>query len=285
MMVIIGMVGVMVAIIVGYKMEHGNLSILVQPAELVIIGGAAFCALIIQSGEKFMFVAKNMLAVFKGSMGSKKNYMDLLLLMHSLLAKAQKEGLVSLETHIDAPDKSELFKKFPGIVAHKRLLLTITDNLRILVTGSTHRTLENLMDIDLETQNEESLYPSSMLTKVADALPGMGIVAAVLGVTLAMGKISEPPEVLGHTVAAALVGTFLGILLSYGYMGPIATNLEHKVHVEETFVNVIKMVLLNFADGAPPIISIEAGRRAVPTHERPSFQEIEEEMRKWRSQS
>jgi len=163
--------------------------------------------------------------------------------------------------------------------------LSITDNLRILITGGTSQVLDSLMEIDMETQNKEAMYAPTIITKIADSLPGLGIVAAVLGVTLAMAKIAAPPEVLGHTVAAALVGTFLGVLLCYGFFGPIATNLEHQVHEEETFVNVIKMILLTFAEGTHPVLAVEAGRRAIPTRSRPSFQEIEEEMRKWRSKA
>ncbi len=285
MMVIIGIIGVLVSVILGYKMEHGNLSIMFQPAEFVIIGGAAIFALSISAGKNFFFVLKNIGYIFKPSMGTRKNYEELLMLMHSILAKAQKEGLISLESHIDSPEKSELFKRFPYFTSHPRIRLSITDNLRILITGGTSQVLDSLMEIDMETQNKEAMYAPTIITKIADSLPGLGIVAAVLGVTLAMAKIAAPPEVLGHTVAAALVGTFLGVLLCYGFFGPIATNLEHQVHEEETFVNVIKMILLTFAEGTHPVLAVEAGRRAIPTRSRPSFQEIEEEMRKWRSKA
>ena len=285
MMIIIGMVGVLLSIIVGYKMEQGNLSILFQPAEFVIIGGSALFALIITSGKEFSSILKNISGIFKPPIGNKKNYLDLLLLLHNLFAKAQKEGLISLEPHIDAPDKSDIFKKFPFIMVYTKIRLCITDNLRILISGGAPSQLDSLIEIDIETQHKEALYPSSILTKIADSLPGLGIVAAVLGVTLAMGKIAEPPEVLGHTVAAALVGTFLGVLLCYGFVGPIASYLEHQVHEEEVFFIAIKMALVAFAEGTHPMLAVEAGRRAIPTHGRPTFQEIEGEIRKWKGKA
>lgn len=279
------MVGVILSIIVGYKMEHGNLGIMFQPAEFVIIGGSAIFALLITSGKNFAHILKNISTIFKPGLGDKKNYLDLLLLLHTLFAKAQKEGLISLEPHIDAPDKSDIFKKFASITSHSKIRLCITDNLRILISGGSPDQLESLIEIDIETQHKEALYPPSVLTKIADSLPGLGIVAAVLGVTLAMAKIAEPPEVLGHTVAAALVGTFLGVLLCYGFVGPIASYLEHMVHEEEVFFIAIKMALVAFAEGTHPTLAVEAARRAIPTHGRPSFQEIESEIRKWKGKT
>ncbi|MGE5341726.1 MAG: flagellar motor stator protein MotA [Candidatus Omnitrophota bacterium] len=285
MMAIIGMVGVILSIVVGYKMEQGNLSIMFQPAEYIIIGGAAFFSLIISAGKNFSAVIKNVTLIFKPSLGNKKNYLDLLLLLHNLFAKAQKEGLISLEPHIDAPDKSDIFKRFQSITSHTKIRLSITDNLRILISGGSPDQLESLIEIDIETQHKEALYAPGLITKIADGLPGLGIVAAVLGVTLAMAKIAAPPEVLGHTVAAALVGTFLGVLMCYGFVGPIATYLEHAVSDEEAFFIAIKMALVAFAEGTHPTLAVEAARRAIPTHGRPTFQEIENEIRKWKGKA
>lgn len=285
MVAIIGMIGVLLSIIVGYKMEQGNLSIMWQPAEFVIIGGAALFALLISSGKNFAYILKNISGIFTPPLGNKKNYLDLLLLLHNLFAKAQKEGLISLEPHIDAPEKSDIFKKFSNISSHTKIRLCITDNLRILISGGSPDQLDSLIEIDIETQHKEALYPSTILAKIADGLPGLGIVAAVLGVTLAMAKIAAPPEVLGHTVAAALVGTFLGVLLCYGFMGPIATYLEHMVQEEEVFFIAIKMALVAFAEGTHPTLAVEAARRAIPTLGRPSFQEIENEIRKWKGKT
>ncbi len=285
MIVIIGMIGVIISVIVGYKMEHGNLSIMFQPAEFVIIGGSAFFALIISVGKNFLHIIKSISGIFKPSLGNRKNYTDLLLLLHALFAKSQKDGLISLEHHIDEPEKSEIFKKFPLINSQPKIRLCITDNLRILISGGSPDQMENLMEIDMETQHDEALYPSSIITKIADALPGLGIVAAVLGVTLAMAKIDAAPEVLGHTVAAALVGTFLGVLLCYGFVGPLATYLEHQVHDEEIFFNAIKMALVAYSMGTHPNLAVEAARRAIPTQSRPSYDEIESEIKKWKSKT
>ncbi|MDQ1351787.1 MAG: chemotaxis protein MotA [Acidobacteriota bacterium] len=284
-MAIIGMIGVLLSVIVGYKMLDGNLSIMFQPAEFVIIGGIALFALIISAGKNFIFILKNIAGIFRVSRANKKNYLDLLLLLHHLFTKAQREGLISLENHLDEPEKSDIFRKFPGIISQPKIIVCITDNLRILISGGTAQTLESLIEIDIDTQNKEALYPPSVISKIGDSLPGFGIVAAVLGVTLAMTKIAEPPEVLGQTVAAALVGTFLGVLLCYGFVNPIATYLEHQVQEEEVFFIAIKMALVAFAEGTHPILAVEAGRRAIPTYGRPSFQEIESEIRKWKSKT
>lgn len=284
-MAIIGMIGVLLSVIVGYKMLDGNLSIMFQPAEFVIIGGIALFALIISSGKNFIFILRNIAGIFRVSRANKKNYLDLLLLLHHLFTKAQREGLISLESHLDEPEKSDIFRKFPGVISQPKIIVCITDNLRILISGGTAQTLESLIEIDIDTQNREALYPPSVISKIGDSLPGFGIVAAVLGVTLAMTKIAEPPEVLGQTVAAALVGTFLGVLLCYGFVSPIATYLEHQVQEEEVFFIAIKMALVAFAEGTHPILAVEAGRRAIPTYGRPSFQEIESEIRKWKSKT
>ncbi|HLP60403.1 MAG TPA: flagellar motor stator protein MotA [Candidatus Deferrimicrobium sp.] len=285
MMPLIGMIGVLLSVIVGYKMLQGNLSIMFQPAEFVIIGGIALFALIISSGKKFTVIFKHAAGIFKSPKTNRENYLDLLLLLHHLFAKAQREGLISLESHLDTPENSDIFKKFPSIASQAKIIVCITDNLRILISGGTAQTLDSLIEIDIDTQHREALYPSAIISKIADSLPGFGIVAAVLGVTLAMTKIAESPVVLGHTIAAALVGTFLGVLLCYGFVGPIATYLEHQVHEEEVFFTVIKMSLVAFAEGTHPILAVEAGRRAIPTYGRPSFQEIENEIRKWKGKA
>jgi chemotaxis protein MotA len=280
---IIGIVIVLGSIIAGYMMEKGNLSILVQPAELIIIGGAAVGALIIMAGSRFGMVIKHIGVAFQADKTGKKAYMELLLLLNHLFSKAQREGLIALESHLDNPKKSDIFSKYPGIISNTNILAFVTDNIRLIITASmSAHDLENLLDIDMETQHNEELYVPTTLTRIADSLPGLGIVAAVLGVTLAMGKITEPSEVLGHTVAAALVGTFLGVLLCYGIVGPIANNIEGKVKDNEVYFIAIKMALLGFSQGSHPLLAVEAGRRAIPTRDRPTFTEVDEEIRKWK---
>jgi chemotaxis protein MotA len=283
MMTIVGMVVVIVSIIAGYLMEHGNLSILIQPAEVVIIMGAAVGSLIIMAGSQLGVVAKSFIGVFKAKHHGKKEYLQLLMLLNHLFSKAQREGLIALESHLDNPKKSDIFSKYPIVMHDPSLLAFITDNLRLIITASmSANDLDNLLEIDIETQHKESLFAPGIITKISDALPGLGIVAAVLGVTLAMGKITEPPEVLGETVAAALVGTFLGILACYGYVGPIATNLEHQADQHSISFSVIKMALIGFSQGSHPLLAVEAGRRAIPSRERPTFTEVDDEVRKWK---
>ena len=283
MWAVIGLVTVFASIIIGYLMEKGNLSILVQPAEVVIIMGSAVGALIIMAGSQFMYIMKNLGNVFKGSHAGKKSYMELLLLLNHIFSKAQREGLIALESHLDNPQKSDIFSKYPSIVSNKNILDFITDNMRLIITASmSAHDLDNLLEIDIETQHKEALHAPGLINKIADSLPGLGIVAAVLGVTLAMGKITEPPEVLGETVAAALVGTFLGVLLCYGVVGPIGANLEHRVGEKEVYFVAVKMALIAFSEGSHPLLAVEAGRRAIPTRERPTFIEVDEEIRKWK---
>ncbi len=282
-MTFVGIIVVFASIIGGYIMEHGNPSVLVQPAEFVIIGGAALGALIISAGSSFGVVMKNFGRAFGSGHAGKKSFLEILLLLNAVFTKAQREGLISLESHLDAPQKSDLFSRFEVLKKFPEVLYFLTDNLRLIITASMSKhDLDSLLDIDIETRHKEESHAPSLMNKMADSFPGLGIVAAVLGVTLAMGKITEPPEVLGHTVAAALVGTFLGVLLCYGIVGPMATNVEHQLEVESTYFQIIKMSLLAFAEGSHPTIAVEAGRRAVPPKYRPSFMEVDQEIRKWK---
>jgi chemotaxis protein MotA len=278
----IGIVVVASAVIGGFLMEEGNLYVLVQPAELVIIFGAALGSFLIASPSKIVFlVLKNISTVFSGGGSSKEAYLELLTLLNVLLSKIRKEGLVSIEADIENPDKSALFGKYKTVSANGSLLEFICDNLKVIITANMPpHELDNLIDIDIDAQHSEELTPSRSIEKVADALPGLGIVAAVLGVVLTMGKIDQPPAVLGHSIGAALVGTFLGVLMCYGFVGPMATNLEHKAREKEVYFQVVKVVLVAFVGGSAPQIAVEAGRRAIPGKERPSFAELENAIRK-----
>lgn len=283
MMTIIGMVVVLGSIIGGYMMEKGNLSILFQPAELLIIGGAAIGALVIMSGRQLKVILKSVGAVFSNKQHTKMDYLQLLMLLNHLFSKAQREGLIALESHLDVPGKSDIFVKYPVIMHDPNLLNFITDNLRMIITASmSANDLDSLLEIDIETQHSEATFAPGIITKIADSLPGLGIVAAVLGVTLAMGKITEPPEVLGHTVAAALVGTFIGILACYGFVSPIATNLDNQANAHSVGFAVVKQALIGFSQGSHPMLAVEAGRRAIPPRERPSYMEVDAEVRKWK---
>jgi chemotaxis protein MotA len=282
MFAIIGIGVVLSAVIGGYLLEEGNLSVLFQPSEFIIIFGAAAGALIISSPVSVLKgIVKNIKQIFSSEAATKEDYMELLMLLNQVFWKTRKEGLLALETDVDNPMNSEIFKNYPAIMSNPQTLGFICDNLRVMISASmpSHE-LESLLETDIEALNHSRLVPSQSIAKVADGLPGLGIVAAVMGVVLTMGKISEPPAVLGECIGAALVGTFLGVLMCYGFVGPMATNLEHKAKDKEIYYNVIKSALVSFQGGVAPQITIETARRTIPADERPSFAEVEEAIKK-----
>ena len=281
MFAIIGLFLVSGSVIIGFMMEKGNPYILIQPAEFVIIFGAALGAFFIASPPKVITaVVKNVAAIVTSKSPDKAKYLDILLLLYQLFSKIRKEGLISIESDIEKPDNSPIFNKYKDTLSHGHLTNFICDNLKIIITTNViPHELENLMELETETHYHEALIPSKSIAKVADALPGLGIVAAVLGVVLTMGKIDQPPSVLGHSIGAALVGTFLGVLMCYGFVGPLATNLEHKTKEDIVFLKVIRVALVAFVGGAPPQMAVEFGRRAIPGKEKPTFEELENEIR------
>ena len=287
MFVIVGIIVVLAGVFGGYLMEHGNFSVLIQPAELVIIGGAALGSLLIASPPRILkLIAKDIGKIFGGGGVSRESYMELLMLLNQLFWKIRREGLLAIEGDVEDPEKSTIFTKFKTVMSNHHALAFICDNFRVIITTNmAPHELEALLDVDMEASHEDALVPAASINKVGDALPGLGIVAAVLGVVITMGKISEPPDVLGHSIGAALVGTFLGVLACYGFVGPMATNLEHKVRDHGIYFNVIKAALVSFVGGAAPQIAVESGRRAIPGSERPSFAEVEEEMKKWKDKT
>jgi chemotaxis protein MotA len=266
-------------------MEHGNLYVLLQPAEVVIIFGAAFGAFLIASPMRVIkSTAGSVLSIFNNRPTVKADYLEILMLLSEIFYKIRKQGLVSIEGDVDAPDESTIFKNYPKILKNHHAITFITDTLRMVITTTIEpHELESLMETELEEHHEDSLIPSKSMATTADALPGLGIVAAVLGVVLTMGKIGEPPEVLGHSIGAALVGTFLGVLMCYGFVGPMAKNLEFIAQEELQYLNVLKIALKSFvSNNAAPMVAIEFGRRAIPAKQRPSFIEVEEAVRKAR---
>jgi len=282
MFAIVGFLVVCIAIIGGYLLEHGNLSVLFQPAELVIIGGAALGGFITASPPK---IIKAVIASLKKMLTykpySKADYLDALLLLNGIFYKIRQQGLVSVESDVENPAESSLFQQYPSVVKNHHAVSLITDTLRtVMTTTVAPHELEALLESELEVHQEELMQPSLTLTFIADSLPGLGIVAAVLGVVITMGKINEPPEVLGHSVGAALVGTFLGVLLCYGYISPISRNLSHIANEEIQYLTVLKVALLAFiGGGAAPKVAIEFGRRAIPPDVKPTFVELEEALR------
>lgn len=287
MIALIGIVVVIISVIGGFLLERGNPHVLFQPAELVIIGGSAAGAFLISYPRKvIIMVARDLVSFFRSEKTSKQHYLELLLLLYEIFVKVRKEGLLSLESDLSDPQKSQLFSKYVNIMANKRVSEFLFDSLSIIVSSEMQPSkLEDLLDTDIDTRCSEALTSSHSLTKTADSLPGLGIVAAVLGVVLTMGKINEPPAVLGHSIGAALVGTFLGILLCYGFVGPIGTNLAHRVKEEEIILDVIKISLVAFLDNAVPPLALETARRAIPGHERPSSRELEDAIKEWKKAS
>ncbi len=278
MFIIIGAIVVMSCVIGGYVIHHGNLSVLFQPVEVLIIGGAAIGAFIIQSPPKILFlVLKNSMKIFTASGKSKKEYIEILGLLNEIFSKMRKEGLIAIEADIETPDESGIFAKYPSVLKNHHALNFICDNLKVIIsTNVSPNELDDVMEFEVEAHHHEALIPSHSINKIAEALPALGIVAAVMGVIITMGKINEPPAVLGYSIGAALVGTFLGVLLSYGFVGPIATNLEAIAEEELVSFKVIKIALVSFVGGAAPQVAVEFARRVIPSGDKPTFIELEE---------
>jgi chemotaxis protein MotA len=281
MFVIIGSVVVTACVIGGYLLEHGNLAVLFQPIELLIIGGAAIGGFLISNPLKIIKATMSgIISMFTFKAYSKGDYIDALMLLNGVFYKIRQQGLVSIEADVDSPEESALFNKYPAILKNHRALHLITDTLRtVMTTTIAAHELEALIDTELETYHEEIMQPAKAVNMVADALPGLGIVAAVLGIVLTMGKMKEPPDVLGQSIGAALVGTFTGVLLCYGFVGPMGRNIEHGAAERMQYLNVLKVALLSFLGGSAPKVAVEFGRRVIPESEQPSFAEIEEALR------
>jgi chemotaxis protein MotA len=214
--------------------------------------------------------------VFKGAKYTKNHYMELMALLYEMLGKIRKEGLMSVEGDVESPEESPLFAKYPVILSDHHVIEFLTDYLRIMVSGNLNAMeLENLMDVEIETHHHEELLPSHIIAKAADALPAFGIVAAVMGVVHTMGSVGIPPAELGVLIGAALVGTFLGILLSYGFVGPLANLLEQKADESTKMFQTIKVTLLANLNGYAPAMAVEFGRKVLLSTERPSFLEME----------
>lgn len=280
MFAIVGIVVVFGCIVAGYLMEHGNLRVLIQPAELIIIGGAAAGTVLISNPLHIIKrIAAGVGGVFGSSKFGKQTYIDSLKMMYDLLNKARKDGLMALESDVEEPGKSAIFSKNPAFVANHHVRDFVCDSLRMAITGADAFDLDQMLDLDLEVHHHDATQPTSALSTMADSLPGLGIVAAVLGVVITMGALGGPPEEIGHKVAAALVGTFLGILLCYGLVGPLAANMAKAAEEEHAFLYVMRVLMVSFLKGTAPIMAVEVARRAIPGHVRPSFQELESACR------
>ena len=284
MFVIIGYVLVLGAVFGGYAMEHGDFAVLIQPIELMTIGGAALGAFITANSTKVLGATfKSLPKLLGGSKYTKERYMALMALLYDILTKIRKEGMMAVENDIEEPEKSPLFQKHPTIAADHHLVEFITDYLRMMVSGNMNPfEIESLMEQEIDTHHHEAMQPSISLQKAADGLPAFGIVAAVMGVVRTMASVGKPPAILGEMIAAALVGTFLGILLSYGFIGPLAALLEQKVDESTKELNCVKTTLLANLQGYAPALAVEFGRKILYSTERPNFLELEKHVKQKR---
>jgi chemotaxis protein MotA len=281
MFVIIGIVVVIGAVVGGYLMEHGNLKVLLQPAELLTIGGAAIGTVLIANPLHILkALVGNIIGVFGGGKYSKATYLDTLKMMFELFSRARKDGLMALETDSDEPEKSPVFSKYPKFLKNHHALAFVCDTIRMAAGGGVEPfDVDQMMELDMDVHHHDAGAPIGALSTVADALPGLGIVAAVLGIVVTMGALGGPPEEIGHKVAAALVGTFLGILLCYGFVGPMAANMTKAAEEEHAFYHILRVAMVSFMRGVPPTVAVEFARRAIPGHLRPSFQDAEKHIK------
>ena len=281
MFVIIGIVVVIGAVVGGYLMEHGNLKVLIQPAELVTIGGAAVGTVLIANPLHILKkMAGNIAGVFGGEKYGKAAYLDTLKMMFELFSRARKDGLMTLETDSDQPDKSPVFSKYPKFLKDHHALHFVCDTIRMAASGGVEPfDMDQMMELDMEVHHHDAGQPIAALSTMADALPGLGIVAAVLGIVITMGALGGPPEEIGHKVAAALVGTFVGILMCYGFIGPVSGNMAKASESEHAYYHVLRVAMVSFMRGTPPSIAVEFARRAIPGHLRPTFQEAEKHIK------
>jgi chemotaxis protein MotA len=280
MIALIGIFVVIGSVGLGYFMEDGVFGVLLQPAEWVIIMGAAIGAMLISSTSgSLRLIISGLPRVFSPAHIRREDYLEVLVALSRLLGRARREGLMSIESDVEHPESSPVLLQARCLARDKTARAFICDTFRVyLVTGDAQE-IEQLMDLDMQAIHQQAASPGHNLGKVAESLPGLGIVAAVLGVVLTMGKITAPPEVLGHSIGAALVGTFLGVLMCYGFVGPLASNLENQAMERQTFFSVIRAVIAGAARGATPLIAVEYGRRAVPEALRPDFAELESLIR------
>jgi len=282
MIQIVGSVLVLGCVLGGFMMEGGHILALWHPSEIIIIIGAAFGAFLTSNPAKVCKQAiQGALALPKGPRYKREDYVTLLKLTYDILMKIRKEGVMAIEADLEAPDKSVLFKKYPKILEDHHMISFITDCLRLIVGGNLDpHELESLLEYELETHHKEQLEPAHAVQKVADALPGFGIVAAVLGIVNTMSALDgADTATIGHKVGAALVGTFLGILVAYGFIGPIASAMEHRAHEEGKAFEVVKMALVASVRGYAPPVAVEFARKLLFADDRPTFGELEAHLK------
>ena len=277
MITLVGFAVVIGSVLGGFLMAGGNPAALLQPSELVVILGTALGTVLVSTPFPVLKnTAVRLQAAIKPSPFGKKLYLDSLRLLYELFQTARKDGLVAIEAHIEKPHDSTMFKKYPAVLHDHHALDFLCDSLRLVLVGSVPpHDLEGLMDAEIDVHHENEAKTVGVLQKVADALPGIGIVAAVLGIVVTMGAIAGPIEEIGHHVGAALTGTFMGVLFAYGFLGPLSTTLEHVNSAEARYYHFIKSAVVAFAKGFSPIVAAEFARRSIFSEDRPSFAEME----------
>ena len=281
MLVLVGYIVVIGAVFGGYGLMGGHFGVLFQPVELLMIGGSALGAFIAgNNGKTIRATIKELPLLLRTSKHNRQLYMDLLALLYELLAKARKEGMMKLETDVEDPSQSEVFMRYPGILAHEGITVFLCDYLRLVISGNTDaHEIEALMDHEIETIRHEAEVPGHSLSRVGDALPALGIVAAVMGVVHALGSANLPPSEMGALIAHAMVGTFLGVLLAYGFVSPLASLIEQKVEEGMKIYQCAKVTLLANLNGYAPQLAVEFGRKVLFSTERPSFTELDDHVR------
>lgn len=281
MFVIIGLVVVLAAVLLGYIMGHGNVILLIQPAEYITIIGAAIGSLVVaSSSSQLKKIVAGIIGAIKSNHVHKHDYLEILKSFNDLFLEAQRDGLLSIESHIEKPQESKILNRNAKFIGDNFITNFFCDSMKILLTGSVPpHELENLIDTEIESYELEYRPVAGAVSKVGDAFPGLGIVAAVMGIIITMSKVDEGAAAVGMHVAAALVGTFLGVLMSYGIVGPIASKMEHDIENRIRFLHTIKAAIVAYAKGNPPIIAVEIARRTIFSDERPTFSELENYMR------
>jgi chemotaxis protein MotA len=277
MIAIIGLLVVIVSVLGGFSLAGGSLPALFHISEFIVIGGTAIGTVLISTPRSLLKDLFGKLSgVVKTSPFTKTLYLDALKMLYELFQIARRDGLVAIETHIEHPQNSAVFHKYTAVLAQDHAITFLCDSLRLVLVGSVPpHDLEALMDAEIDVHHEQESRPVSVLQKVADALPGIGIVAAVLGIVVTMGAIAGPVEHIGEKVGAALTGTFLGVLLAYGFASPLSSGMEHRNAAEARFHHFIKASVVAFAKGFAPIVATEFARRAIFAEVRPTFEEME----------
>ena len=285
MLIIAGYIIVLASVFGGFALSGGHLGALFQPLDLLMIGGAAAGAFFVgNNGKAIKATLKALPSLFRGSKYTKALYMELMSLLFEILSKVRKEGLMSIEADIDSPEESAIFNKYPSILADHHIVEFMTDYLRLMVSGNMDAfQIENLMDNEIQTHHTEGEIPVHTIAKLGDAMPAFGIVAAVRGVVHTMDSVGLPPAELGILIAHALVGTFLGILLAYGFVGPLSSTLEQKLHESTKVFECVKVTLLASLNGYAPALAVEFGRKVLVSTERPTFSELEEHIKQSKS--